>query len=129
MKPCGLWQACPAEGGKEIEISVKLRRWCRKKRCSKMRSSHKYIFYFYPTWRENERGEIEEIRGSFRFFERVKDGKAAAARMGRKYDFYRQNDENLSWILALFTRKNQKSAHFSPICFFPTDNSCDKIIV
>ena len=51
-----------------------------------MRSSHKYIFYFYPTWRENERGEIEEIRGSFRFFERVKDGKAAAVRMGRKYD-------------------------------------------
>ena len=86
MKPCGLWQACPAEGGKEIEISVKLRRWCRKKRCSKMRSSHKYIFYFYPTWRKNERGEIEEIKGSFRFFERVKDGKAAAARMGRKYD-------------------------------------------
>ena len=86
MKPCGLWQACLAEGGKEIEISVKLRRWCRKKRCSKMRSSHKYIFYFYPTWRKNERGEIEEIKGSFRFFERVKDGKAAAARMGRKYD-------------------------------------------
>lgn len=26
------------------------------------------------------------VRGSFRFFERVKDGKAAAARMGRKYD-------------------------------------------
>lgn len=51
-----------------------------------MRSSHKYIFYFYPTWRKNERGEIEEIKGSFRFFERVKDGKAAAARMGRKYD-------------------------------------------
>lgn len=70
----------------KIFITVKLRRWCRKKRCSKMRSSHKYIFYFYPTWRENERGEIEEIRGSFRFFERVKDGKAAAARMGRKYD-------------------------------------------
>ena len=44
------------------------------------------IFYFYPTWRKNERGEIEEIKGSFRFFERVKDGKAAAARMGRKYD-------------------------------------------
>lgn len=40
----------------------------------------------YPTWRKNERGEIEEIKGSFRFFERVKDGKAAAARMGRKYD-------------------------------------------
>ena len=38
-------------------------------------------------------------------------------------------DENLSWILALFTRKNQKSAHFSPICFFPTDNSYGKIIV
>lgn len=51
-----------------------------------MRSSYKYIFYFYPTWRKNERGEIEEIKGSFRFFERVKDGKAAAARMGRKYD-------------------------------------------
>ena len=49
-----------------------------------MRSSHKYIFYFYPTWRENERGEIEEIRGSFRFFERVKDGKAAAAENGAK---------------------------------------------
>lgn len=45
-----------------------------------------YIFYFYPTWRENERGKIEEIKGFFRFFERVKDGKAAAARMGRKYD-------------------------------------------
>lgn len=41
---------------------------------------------FYPTWRENERGKIEEIKGFFRFFERVKDGKAAAARMGRKYD-------------------------------------------
>lgn len=52
----------------------------------KMKSSHKYIFYFYPTWGRNERGEIKEIKGSFRFFERVKDGKAAAARMGRKYD-------------------------------------------
>lgn len=86
MKPGRLWLVCPVEGGKEIEISVKMRRWCRKKRCSKMRSSHKYIFYFYPTWRENERGKIEEIKGFFRFFERVKDGKAAAARMGRKYD-------------------------------------------
>ena len=85
-KPGRLWLVCPVEGGKKIEIFVIMRRWCRKKRCSKMRSSHKYIFYFYPTWRKNERGEIEQIRGSFRFYERVKDGKAAAARMGRKYD-------------------------------------------
>ena len=88
MKPGGLWQAYPAEEGKRIVRSVQ--KFCgvgaAKRRCRKMKSSHKYVFYFYPTWRKNERGEIEEIKGSFRFFERVKDGKAAAARMGRKYD-------------------------------------------
>ena len=43
------------------------------------------------------------------------------------YAVVRQNDEKISWILALFTRKNQKSAHFSPICFFPTDRKYDRL--
>lgn len=51
-----------------------------------MKSSHKYVFYFYPKWERNEAGRIEERKGFFLFFGRVKEGKEVAARTGRKYD-------------------------------------------
>lgn len=44
-----------------------------------MKQSHKYIFYFYPN-------EEKNLKGFFRYYEKVKDGKECAKRLNRKYD-------------------------------------------
>ena len=44
-----------------------------------MKSSHNYIFYFYP--------DTERKKGLFLFFNRVRDGKTFARTHMRNYDY------------------------------------------
>ena len=61
----------------------------------------------------------------------VNDGVSVskAGKNGAKVRLLPSKRRKFKLDFSTFHEKNQKLTHFSPICFFPTDNSCDKIIV